>query len=806
MPVTRRLRWVFIGGAAALVLLVVAILVPFLVPVDRFRPLIVRLAEAATGRTVEVGALHLHLLPSLHLEIAGLHIENPQGFPPGDTLAIQSVDVDTTVSSLLARRLDVTRVSLNGVQVNLLRTAGGKTNYEFPNQLQHAGATGSAAGQNAKSAPRFALNQIDAVIARRVKITSGTYDPRTRHVAPLVAIDGLNAGVSGIRLGAPNWMDAVTIATNLRGLTVSSPALPQPLQIQRGSLSIKGGAVDGTLTAALGTLRADWIIKIANLKNPVADVDVSIPELDLGSLTALATGGGLGMSPTARPSGPRRLLARGRIRVGQVVGQPINAKTVAAQITVYTDRAELTAYSFSTFGGTVRGTGTVNYGVEPRAAATFQARGVDLGAARRALAGMQPGIGGRVDVDGRIATALRPDPISAVTAAGTFTLRDGTMPPLSKPLQIPHGTFNVQAGRVRGTFVAALDTMTAQGSVTVANLRNPLVDFDIAVPNFDLDRMGSLAKAPSGGTGRNGGGAPPSAAGGRLMGNGVVKIGRLRAQPLELSAVTCRLRVYMDRVAVDSYALSAYGGTAQGTAVVAYTAPRVPAQGTAQLRGVNVRALQAALAPGGTQHITGTLEGAGRLATTVMPDPLAALSGTGTFAIRNGTLPGLDLPKMFGKIASIARVASGGPTKFRYFGGDFRIAGQRVYSNSLELDSDALQATGRGSAGFDQTLDYAGNGIVKGTTLSTTGEQLGNLPVIGKELGSYGSTMRALGGYTARVPFSLKGTFGNPKLSATGVPQISQTTAPAQQPSQQPPPPGQNPFQLPQLPQLPFHP
>jgi uncharacterized protein involved in outer membrane biogenesis len=283
----------------------------------------------------------------------------------------------------------------------------------------------------------------------------------------------------------------------------------------------------------------------------------------------------------------------------------------------------------------------------------------------------------------------------------------------------------------------------------------------------------------------------------------VVKIGRLKAQPLDVSGVTCRLRVYTDKVAVDSYALSAYGGTVQGTATVAYTAPRLPAQGTAQVRGVNVRALQAALAPGGTQRITGTLEGNGQFATSVMPDPLAALSGTGTFAIRNGTLPGLDLQNMLGKIAKFVQAAPGGSTSFRYFGGDFRIARQRIYSNSVKLDSNALQATGHGSTGFDQTLDYAGTGIVKGTTLSTSAGQLINLPGVGQALGSYGSTIQALGEYTAQVPFSLKGTFGNPKFAATGVPQISRTTAPAQQPSKQPPPSSPNPFQLPQLP---FHP
>jgi uncharacterized protein involved in outer membrane biogenesis len=560
------------------------------------------------------------------------------------------------------------------------------------------------------------------------------------------------------------------------------------------------------LTAVLGTLRADWIIKIANLRNPVADIDVSIPEIDPGSLTALGTGAGLGVAPTAGPGGPRRLLAKARIRIGQVAGQSINAKNVAAEITVYTDRAALTAYSFSTFGGTVRGTGTVDYGAAQRAAATFQARGVDLGAAARALAGRQPGIGGRVDADGRIATALRPDPVSAVAAAGTFTLRDGTMPPLSKPLQISRGTFNVQGGRAYGTFVAALDTMSAQGSVTVANIRDPSVDFDISVPNLDLARVGNLATAGPAGTGPIGLGAPRPAAGDRLVGNGVVKIGHLRAQPLDVSAVACRLKVFTNKVAVDSYTLSAYGGTVQGTAIVAIAAPRLPAQGTAQVRGVNVRTLQAALAPGGTQRITGTLEGNGRFATTVMPDPLAALSGTGTFAIRNGTLPGLDLKNMLGKIANVGQGAPGGSTSFRYFGGDFRIARQRIYSNSLKLDSDALQATAHGSTGFDQTLDYAGNGIVKGTTLGTAAGQLGNLPGVGQALGGYGSTIQALGAYTAQVPFSLKGTFGNPKFSATGLPQISRTTAPAQQPSKQPPPSGPNPIQLPQLPQLPFHP
>src|SRR5690349_6594154 len=111
-------RWALIGGAVLLTLVVGLLLVPLLVPVDHFRPLIVRLAEENTGRKVEIGALRLRLLPTIHLQVVNLHVKNPSGFPDGDTLAVKSLDIGTTLNSVLARRLDVTRVGLSGVEAN----------------------------------------------------------------------------------------------------------------------------------------------------------------------------------------------------------------------------------------------------------------------------------------------------------------------------------------------------------------------------------------------------------------------------------------------------------------------------------------------------------------------------------------------------------------------------------------------------------------------------------------------------------------------------------------------------------------
>ena len=871
-----RSRWVLIGSGTLLLLIVGLLLIPFLVPVDHFRPLIVRLAEDNTGRKVQVEALRLRLLPTIHLQVVNLHVKNPPGFPDGDTLVVKSLDVGTTLSSVLARRVEVTRVALSGVEANLLQTPGGKTNYDFSGRVGKPAAGNAARTANA---PGFSVGRIDSVTAHGVKITSGTYNPATRQVVPLFGADGLNARVGGINLGARNWMDSVDVVGDLGGILFSNPALTKPLRIQKGHFSIKKGAAQGTFTAALDTLRVDGVVKIATIKNPVAEFDVSFPELDVDKLEALARAGG-GGTPPPPPGGPRRLLARGNIKVGKVIAKPIEAGAMTARLTVYTDRAEITSYSLAALGGTVRGTAVVDYAAprqpleisaqargmdvgavmkaagraqqgiagkldadarattslarDPLAAlkvtvdsytlAAFEgvirgtaavdygapgqpaqitalARGVNLGKAMTALApSTLPGVGGTLDADARVATRLRRDPLVALTAAGTFALRNAMFPGLPKPLQVQKGTFTLSGGGVQGTFAASLDTLSAQGTVAVANLKNPLADFDVTVPDLDVDRVRTLFASGPGGTGK--GGPAPGGHGGarRLLAKGVLKISRLRAQPLEASAVTGRMNVFTDTVAVSSYGMSVYGGTARGAINVDYSAPRLPTQATAQVSGVDFGRVMAALAPGSKRTITGTLEGTGSLTTMLAADPLAALTGAGVFAVRNGTIAGLDVKNTLVSIAKIAEFVSAGITKFRYFGGDFRIQQQRVYSTALKLDSEGLQATGQGSSGFDRTLNYTGIGDVKTSMFGQPQTQLG-LSLLRNALG--GKVPESVRDFNARVPFALKGTFDNPKFSTTGVPQVTPLNAPAKQQPQQPAQPGQNPPQIPGIPQLP---
>jgi hypothetical protein len=876
MRVSRRaLRWPLAAAAVLLALVGAAALVPFLVPVDRFRPTIVRLVEENTGRKVAVEALQLHLLPTIHLHVTNLHVMNPPGFPDADTLVVRSLDIGTTLGSVLARRLDVTSVAANGVEVHLLQTPRGATNYDFSRRL---GAPAAVHAARAATAQGFSVGRIEGVTARGLMITSGTYEPGSRKILPLFALDGVNVRTGPFNPGVPRWAASVDTSGDLGGVLFSNPALTRPLAIQKGSFTIHGGAAHVTFAAALDTMRLEASLSVADIAHPVVEFQVASPALDVDRLEALARAGG--PAPPAAPGGPPRLLARGGVTVGRVIASPLDAGGLTVRLAVYTDRAEVDSYALTALGGTARGAAVLDYAqARQPLRVTAQARGLDIAAVLKAAGRAAPGITGRLDADAHAAMTLVPDPLgalrvtvdsytlaafdgvvrgtaavdygapgrparmtargrgvglgqlvrllgpaapagiggtldvdavaetglgrdprSALAGSGTFVLRHGIFPGLAKPLEVPAGTFQVAGGRARGTFNAVLDRISAQGTVAVADLTHPVPDFDVAAPALDLADVRTVFARAGGGAGGSRSGAAPRPEPRRLVAQGALRIGHLRARPLDVTAVAGRMRVFTDAVAVDSYTMAVYGGTVRGAMNLGYAAAGMPAQATVQVAGVDVRRALAALAPGGRRTISGTLDGNAGLAIALAPDPLAALTGSGTFVVRNGAITGLDVKNTLVTVAKIAQFVSGDLTKFRSFGGDFRIQQRRIYSNALVLDSDELHATGQGSTGFDRTLHYTGLAQITTTVLSQPQTQLG-LALLRNALGGRLPLPGSVQDFTARVPFGVSGTVDDPKFSTTGVPQVTPLKSPAK-PSPAPGP--QQPPQIPGLPQLPF--
>ena len=96
-------KGLFIAVIAVVMVLTLAILLPFIVDLDRYREPIVSAAEDALGRKVDFGGLELSLLGGLGVTVENLAISSREGFTAGPLLAIDALDVNDVVPSTLTR-------------------------------------------------------------------------------------------------------------------------------------------------------------------------------------------------------------------------------------------------------------------------------------------------------------------------------------------------------------------------------------------------------------------------------------------------------------------------------------------------------------------------------------------------------------------------------------------------------------------------------------------------------------------------------------------------------------------------------
>jgi AsmA protein len=127
------------------VLIVLVLVVPFLIPVNQFRPTIEQKASAALGRKVEVGNLSLSLFSGA-LGADNLSVADDPKFSNSPFLTAKSVKVGIELMPLIfSKALNVTDVVIDSPQVSLIRNAVGEWNYSS------LGA--SAAKSQAQAAP-----------------------------------------------------------------------------------------------------------------------------------------------------------------------------------------------------------------------------------------------------------------------------------------------------------------------------------------------------------------------------------------------------------------------------------------------------------------------------------------------------------------------------------------------------------------------------------------------------------------------------------------------------------------------------
>src|SRR5580704_1768603 len=128
--------WAKIVLGVFVVLLLIALALPYFLDVDRYRDTIAGTIAKQTGRKVTIGKMRARFFPGVGLTVDGLHVGNPPGFPEGDVLSADEIRVNVALGPLLGRTIHVNSVDLVRPKLSLVTDSSGKDNYTFTSSTQ----------------------------------------------------------------------------------------------------------------------------------------------------------------------------------------------------------------------------------------------------------------------------------------------------------------------------------------------------------------------------------------------------------------------------------------------------------------------------------------------------------------------------------------------------------------------------------------------------------------------------------------------------------------------------------------------
>ena len=149
---------------AVVIVIVILAIVPFLIPVNQFKPTIEAKASAALGRQVQLGDLSLSLLTG-SLSADNLAVSDDPKFGQTPFLTAKAVRVGVAMMPLIfSRALNITSVTIKDPQVTLLHNPAGQWNYS---------SIGGAAANTANQAPQQ-NNSSSELSVEKLSLENGT--------------------------------------------------------------------------------------------------------------------------------------------------------------------------------------------------------------------------------------------------------------------------------------------------------------------------------------------------------------------------------------------------------------------------------------------------------------------------------------------------------------------------------------------------------------------------------------------------------------------------------------------------------
>jgi uncharacterized protein involved in outer membrane biogenesis len=130
MAIRHRTRLILIVIAALSV--VVVLLAPLLLNLDRYRPRVISYLQARTGKPVEIGHLSLTFYPHVAIRIDDFGMKNPAEFPSDYFVKVGRIDAKLDARALLHRQIVIKLLVLQDPLINLVSDPDGPWNFENP--------------------------------------------------------------------------------------------------------------------------------------------------------------------------------------------------------------------------------------------------------------------------------------------------------------------------------------------------------------------------------------------------------------------------------------------------------------------------------------------------------------------------------------------------------------------------------------------------------------------------------------------------------------------------------------------------
>jgi hypothetical protein len=447
-PAWLKTRWAEVLGGFLAAVLVLALLAPYLVNIDRYRDRISDTISLQTGRKVTLGRLRLTVLPRVGFTADGLRVANPPGFAQGQLVRAEAIRGSLAFWPLVLRgELRVISLELVQPRLTLLEDAAGRNNYTFSSGL----AAKPRQGQASHTPSTFVTLRVDRVAMTDAAVFYGTVDRQGRPAATVYA-SNLDLELRQIAMQPLRIRDWEGDA-HLGGTQLTLTGWNAPILFDSGLVTLHRGQMDSSFTVQFGdAARIEGNVTVPDIEHAAPQFDLKTADLDLDALLAgaaepiparagnvnpAAIFGRSDRTPgtplravipvaTASPAAPSQLVAQGHIAAERIHQGNYRAGPLAVDLRIFNDRTEIWPFTLRLAGGAVQLTArTDRRQVPQRFSANIQVHGLNAERMLRNWPGLKGKFAGTTELDVQLVGSLERHWTESLAGNGQFLIRNG---------------------------------------------------------------------------------------------------------------------------------------------------------------------------------------------------------------------------------------------------------------------------------------------------------------------------------------------------------------------------------------------